>query len=327
MITLIKSVFGGGGAASFLGLDDTPSSYSGQSGKSVRVKATEDGLEYYTPSADTDEKVGITAADTTPDYLNAKVVGGTGIGTAVLGAGGNEDLQINNTGLPANNAHRTGDGSDHANVALNDTHRGGDGSDHANVALNDTHRGTTTGNPHSVTKGDVGLANVTNDAQIAKSLVTTKGDLIAATASATPDRVAVGSNGQVLEADSTPGVGVAWKNKPTKQLTYVIPGDLSTGDHQAIDIRPPQNCTLVEVYATVLSAPTGAAINIAVRIGGTDRITGGTFSIAATATTGSTTSFTDADVDKDELVQIDIDQVGSTLPGSDLAVMLRVRPD
>ena len=268
MKTIIKSVFGAG-AASFLGLDDTPSSYSGQSGKSVRVKATEDGLEYYTPSADTDEKVGITAADTTPDYLNAKVVAGTGIGTAVLGAGGNEDLQINNTGLPANNTHRTGDGSDHADVASNNAHRTGDGSDHADVASNNAHR-VSTANPHSVTPYQTGIR---------------------------------------------------------QQFTYVIPGDLSTGDHQALDIRMPANCTLVEVYATVLSAPTGAAINIAVRIGGTDRITGGTFSIAASATTGSTTSFTDADVDKDELVQIDIDQVGSTLPGSDLTVMLRVRPD
>jgi hypothetical protein len=30
----------------------------------------------------------------------------------------------------------------------------------------DTHIGTTTGNPHSVTKSDIGLANVTNDAQL-----------------------------------------------------------------------------------------------------------------------------------------------------------------
>ena len=44
--------------------------------------------------------------------------------------------------------HRTGDGSDHANVALGDTHRTGDGSDHANVALGDTHR-TGDGSDHA----------------------------------------------------------------------------------------------------------------------------------------------------------------------------------
>jgi hypothetical protein len=46
---------------------------------------------------------------------------------------------------------------------------------------------------------------------VPKSVVTTKGDLIAATASATVDRVAVGTNGYALSADSTASTGVAWK--------------------------------------------------------------------------------------------------------------------
>jgi hypothetical protein len=36
----------------------------------------------------------VTGADTTPGYLNVKIVGGTGIDTAVLNAGGDEDLEI-----------------------------------------------------------------------------------------------------------------------------------------------------------------------------------------------------------------------------------------
>lgn len=48
------------------------------------------------------------------------------------------------------------------------------------------------------------------DAAIAKSLVTTKGDLIAATGASTPARVGVGANGTVLTADSTAASGVAW---------------------------------------------------------------------------------------------------------------------
>lgn len=104
--------------------------------------------------------------------------------------------------VASNTTHRTGNGSDHANVALNDTHRLGNGSDHANVALNDTHRtgsgadhsdvalnnthrssdGTdhsdvvlnnahrvSTSNPHAVTKAQVGLANVTDDAQLKRA--------------------------------------------------------------------------------------------------------------------------------------------------------------
>ena len=36
----------GGGARAFTELEDTPSSYSGGGGKGVKVKATEDGLEF-----------------------------------------------------------------------------------------------------------------------------------------------------------------------------------------------------------------------------------------------------------------------------------------
>jgi len=39
--------------------------------------------------------------------------------------------------------------------------------DHADIALNTTHRNTVTGNPHAVTKSDVGLGNVLNAAQLA----------------------------------------------------------------------------------------------------------------------------------------------------------------
>lgn len=55
----------------------------------------------------------------------------------------------------------------------------------------------------------------TANAAIPKSTVTTKGDIIAATASATVTRVGAGSNGQVLTADSTAGAGVAWTTPAT----------------------------------------------------------------------------------------------------------------
>jgi hypothetical protein len=48
------------------------------------------------------------------------------------------------------------------------------------------------------------------DAAIAKSLVDAKGDLITATADNTPARLAVGTNGQYLSADSTAATGLKW---------------------------------------------------------------------------------------------------------------------
>ncbi len=57
----------------------------------------------------------------------------------------------------------------------------------------------------------VGLPSVTNDAQIAKSVGTTKGDSIGFTASATPARVGVGTDGKVWTADSTASTGFSWQ--------------------------------------------------------------------------------------------------------------------
>jgi len=50
---------------------------------------------------------------------------------------------------------------------------------------------------------------------IQNAIVDAKGDLIAATAADTPARLAVGTNGQVLTADSTAATGLAWATPST----------------------------------------------------------------------------------------------------------------
>jgi hypothetical protein len=60
----------------------------------------------------------------------------------------------------------------------------------------------------------------TADGAIPKSLVTTKGDIIVATASATPARLGAGSNSQVLTADSTTATGLKWSTPATTDLIF-----------------------------------------------------------------------------------------------------------
>jgi hypothetical protein len=60
----------------------------------------------------------------------------------------------------------------------------------------------------------------TDDANaIQNTIVDAKGDLIGATAADTPARLAVGTNGQVLTADSTAATGLAWTT-PSSGFTY-----------------------------------------------------------------------------------------------------------
>lgn len=74
-------------------------------------------------------------------------------------------------------------------------------------------KGGTTGQVLSKTSGtDLDFTWVTSDDAnaIQNTIVDAKGDLIAATAADTPARLAVGTNGQVLTADSTAATGLAW---------------------------------------------------------------------------------------------------------------------
>jgi hypothetical protein len=62
---------------------------------------------------------------------------------------------------------------------------------------------------------------------IQNAIVDAKGDLIAATAADTPARLAVGTNGQVLTADSTAATGLAWATASSGGMTQIATGTLS----------------------------------------------------------------------------------------------------
>ena len=64
---------------------------------------------------------------------------------------------------------------------------------------------------HVLTSDDLNYFNTTSPA----TLSTAKGDIVAATAANTVSRVGVGTNGQVLTADSTASAGVTWTTVST----------------------------------------------------------------------------------------------------------------
>lgn len=70
---------------------------------------------------------------------------------------------------------------------------------------------------------------------IQNAIVDAKGDLIGATAADTPARLAVGTNGQVLTADSTAATGLKWSTVSSGALTLITKQAISAAATTNID--------------------------------------------------------------------------------------------
>ena len=93
----------------------------------------------------------------------------------------------------------------------------------------------------------------TADAAIPNALVTAKGDIIAASASAVPDNLAVGTNGQVLTADSTATLGVKWSTPTTTDLTI----NAKTANYSLVAGDVNKLITMSSASTTTLTVPNG----------------------------------------------------------------------
>lgn len=92
-------------------------------------------------------------------------------------------------------------------------------------------KGGTTGQVLSKASGtDLDFTWVAQDDSnaIQNAIVDAKGDLIAATAADTPARLAVGTNGQVLTADSAAATGLKWATAATGKVLQIVTAITST---------------------------------------------------------------------------------------------------
>jgi len=107
----------------------------------------------------------------------------------------------------------------------------------------------------TLSSSSVDLGNVTNDAQIAKSIVDAKGDLITATADNTPVRQAPGNDGQVLIADSALTNGLGWKD--LLKNNWVTNGNFDVAQRGTSFTNPAAGAYLLDRYKCYYNADGG----------------------------------------------------------------------
>ena len=134
-----------------------------------------------------------------------------------------------------------------------------------------------------------------------------------------------GTAGQVLSKIDGTDYNTQWSDLPTqtKAFAFYIDGDL-TVDTDLMSIIVPMALTITEIRCAVSTAPTGANLIIDINKNGTTLYTtqGNRPTIAAS---GTSATATDSDVTAlvvGDILSLDIDQIGSTVAGSNLSVIV-----
>jgi hypothetical protein len=154
---------------------------------------------------------------------------------------------------------------------------------------------------------------------IPETIVDAKGDLIAATAADTVARVAVGTNGYILTADSGSTPGLKWAAHP-EVLAMAVSDEttaLTTGT-AVLTFRMPFAMTLTSVRASLTTASSSGNPAIDINEGGVS-IFSTTLTIDATEKTSTTAAtaavISDSSLADDAEMTVDIDTAGTGAAG------------
>ena len=124
---------------------------------------------------------------------------------------------------------------------------------------------------------------------IQNAIVDAKGDLIAATAADTPARLAVGTNGQVLTADSTASTGLKWAASSSGAMTLIARTSFSGVASQAFDsVFTSTYKTYLVIVEKISSGSSSDDLQLQVRYSGTT-VTSGYYAASASSNYASTT--------------------------------------
>jgi hypothetical protein len=140
------------------------------------------------------------------------------------------------------------------------------------TSMMDLEGGTTGQVLSKASNADMDFTWVTSDDAnaIQNAIVDAKGDLIAATAADTPARLAVGTNGQVLTADSTAATGLKWGTAAAGSLVYVGGASFSASSSQSLNNVFTSTYKNYLVITNIDSSSTNLNIFFRMRASGTD---------------------------------------------------------
>lgn len=111
---------------------------------------------------------------------------------------------------------------------------------------------------------------------IQNAIVDAKGDLIAATAADTPARLAVGTNGQVLTADSTASTGIKWATPSSGAMTLISSTSFTSQATQAFDgVFSSSYKSYIVYLQTVYGSVANNSVRMQMRVAGPTTITAG----------------------------------------------------